>query len=118
MELGSYITTAAFLVITLVMGGAAAWMTGRALALGWRVIFMVVLAMAPLAFAVRFLHYSLAGEPLLAPGYVLVDILILEAIAALGWLRTRALQMVRQYPWLYEPAGPLGWKSRSATRRG
>lgn len=113
MELASYLTAPAFLVITLAMGGAGAWMTGRSVALGWRALVMVLLAMLPLAFAVRFLHYALAHEPLLAPGYVLVDIAVLLVIGSLGWLRTRAEQMVRQYPWLYEPAGPLGWRART-----
>lgn len=118
MEIAHYLTGPAFLIVTLAMGGAGAWMTGRAAALAWRSLIVVLAAMVPLAFAVRFLHYALAHEPLLAPGYVLVDVLVLLALGALGWQRTRAVQMVRQYPWLFEPAGPLGWRSRSAKARG
>lgn len=113
MELARYLGEPAFLVITLAMGGAAAWMTGRSLALGWRAFVLVLLAMLPLVFFVRFLHYALAHEPLLAPGYVAVDVMVLLVIGALGWWRTRAVQMVRQYPWLFEPAGPLGWRART-----
>jgi hypothetical protein len=30
----------------------------------------------------------------------------------LSWRYARAGQMVRQYYWLYEPSGPLGWRLR------
>ena len=36
----------------------------------------------------------------------------LIAAACLSFQRTRAQQMIRQYYWLYEPSGPLGWRLR------
>jgi len=35
---------------------------------------------------------------------------IFLAVGLIGWRATRASQMVRQYPWLYTRAGPLGWR--------
>lgn len=112
MELGHYIAGIAFLVITLAMGGATAWLTGRAIALAWRPVFWVAAAVLPLSCAVRFLHYALAHGPLLAPPHLAVDLCILLAVGIIGWQRTRAAQMVRQYPWLYQSSGPLGWRAK------
>jgi len=36
----------------------------------------------------------------------------LGAVALLAWRITLARKMVRQYPWLYEPHGLLGWRAR------
>ena len=34
--------------------------------------------------------------------------------AAYGFQLTRARQMVKQYPWAYEPAGPFWWRPQTA----
>lgn len=112
MDVVGYISSAWFLTITVVLGGGGAWMSGRSLALSWRPMLLVFAAMVPLSLAARFFHYALAHEALLTPDAVLFDYVVLSAIGVLGWMRTRALQMVRQYPWLYEPAGPLLWRER------
>ncbi|MCX7349898.1 MAG: hypothetical protein NTZ54_10380, partial [Alphaproteobacteria bacterium] len=41
-----------------------------------------------------------------------VDFIILLAFCLLGYRMTITQKMVRQYPWLYESAGPLGWKNK------
>ena len=114
-----------FLLLTIVLGGAAAWSAGRALALTWRPIARVPVAMLALSLAVCFLHYALFGEsriPLarLAAAiarigadpdgslieiatslrYWLVTFVILAAVAAAGFRVTRIRQMRRQYPWV------------------
>jgi hypothetical protein len=104
---------AAFLILTVVLGGGAALMSGRALALGWRPWLQAVLYMVPLALAVRFFHWSLAGGTLVSIHYFTVDLLVLAALTLLSWRVTRASQMVTQYPWLYRRAGPLGWTDKS-----
>ena len=53
-------------LLTLVLGGAGAWATGRALAQTWRPMPMIALYMLFLTAGVRFLHYALYGEPLLS----------------------------------------------------
>ncbi len=100
------------LLVTLVLGGGCAILTGRAIALTWRSIWSVIAAMIPMGFAVRFVHFALFDETLLAPATYLVETLILMVLACLSFQRTRALQMVRQYYWLYQPKGLLGWRLR------
>ena len=43
-------------------------------------------------------------------GELFRDTLIFLIVGLVGWRATRAAQMVRQYPWLYARAGPLGWR--------
>lgn len=105
-------------VMTVLIGGACAALTGRALARTWRTHTHAVLAMVPLGAAIRFLHYALyQGELLSAPAF-LVDTAWLIAVALIAFQRTRALQMTRQYYWLYAPRGPLSWRPRKADGRG
>jgi hypothetical protein len=100
------------LLVTLMLGGGCALLAGRAIALTWRSIWIVVIAMFPMALAVRFVHFALFNETLLAPRTYLLETVILLIVACLSFQRTRALQMVRQYYWLYEPSGPLSWRLR------
>jgi hypothetical protein len=102
----------AFLGLTLLLFGAAALATGRALARHWRPAWQIVPYAALLGLGDRFLLYALFdGELLSVSGYV-IGALILLAFAALAYRATLARRMVRQYPWLYEPAGPLSWRAR------
>jgi hypothetical protein len=102
-----------FLLLTVVLGGAAAFVAGQAIASSWRPVWQVPLCAALLALGVRFLHFALFEEPFLAPGNLVVDWLVLAAAALLGFRAARAEAMVRQYGWLFERAGHLGWRSRS-----
>jgi hypothetical protein len=100
------------LFVTVVLGGGCALLAGRAIALTWRSIRIAVIAMIPMGLAVRFVHFALFDEPLLQPHAFLVETAFLIAVSCLSFQRTRALQMVRQYYWLYEPRTPLGWRLR------
>lgn len=100
------------LFVTLILGGGCAIMTGRGIALTWRSMTMAVIAMIPLGLAVRFIHFALFNETLLQPLTYIIETTLLIAAACLSFQRTRAQQMVRQYYWLYEPSGPLGWRLR------
>jgi len=102
-----------FIILTLFFGGGAAYLAGRGLAMKWRPVWMAVLAMVPLTLGLRFLHYALFEADLTSLHYLVTDFIILLAFCLLGYRKTIASKMVRQYPWLYEPAGPLGWKSRA-----
>ena len=101
------------LFITIVLGCGCAWLAGRAIALTWRPPVMVLGAAVLMGLAVRFVHFALFQEPLFAPLTLLVETAVLFAVALLAYRRTRALQMVRQYYWLYEANGPLGWRLRA-----
>jgi Domain of unknown function (DUF6867) len=102
-----------FLLLVLILGGGAAWLSGRAIALTWRPRWQIVFYTILLTAAVRFLDYGLFEGPFLSLHYYVVDFVILLAINALGYRVTRVNQMVTQYRWLYERNGPFAWKSRS-----
>ncbi|BCB19297.1 DUF6867 family protein [Bosea sp. ANAM02] len=102
-----------FLLVTVVMGGWLAWMAGRAIALTWRSQWQLVVYMLALGLFVRFIHFALFEATLLTVHYYIVDTIVLVAFGYAGWRYTRAKQMTRQYHWLFEPAGPFGWKPRA-----
>ena len=67
--------------------------------------------------AVRFIHFALAHDPLLAPPAFLIDLAVLAVVGALGFRATRAAQIARQYPWLYRRSGPLSWRRKDSDAR-
>jgi len=101
-----------FILLTVVLGGAGAWASGRALAQTWRSMAMILVYMLFLTAGVRFLHYALYGEPLLSVQFFLVAYVWNVAVAALGYRAMRARQMATQYSWAYEKAG-LGWRPKT-----
>jgi hypothetical protein len=102
-----------FLFMTVIIGGGAAFLAGRGLALKWRPIWMPVGYMIPLGLALRFFHYALFEGRLLSVHYFITDTAVLIAATLLGYRLMRVNQMVNQYPWLYERSGPLTWRNRA-----
>ncbi|KAA2244189.1 DUF6867 family protein [Salinarimonas soli] len=102
-----------FALVTVIMGGWAAWMTGRACALTWRALWAAVLYLLILAGAVRFIHFALFHGTLLSLHYYVVDAIVLLVIGLIGFRYTRTTQMTSQYRWLYERSGPLSWRERA-----
>lgn len=124
------------LLLTVVLGGAGAVASGRAVAGQWKSIVILPLYMLVLAGFIRFLHYALFAEGLLnltgydatrlwgglaehlgvdvgqVSGYV-VALAWALVCAALGYRSRRAEQMATQYSWLYTKAGPLGWAAKT-----
>jgi hypothetical protein len=89
-----------FLLVTVVLGGAAAWQAGRAVAQTWRPWWQGMLYMFILGAAERFIHFALFDGTLLSlPAYGL-DTAVAIGCAALGFRTTRARQMARQYGFL------------------
>ena len=117
--MGGFYTDESLLQIVLVtgvLGGGAAWLSGRAIAGTWRPLGHVIGYMLLLGAAVRFIHYALFEGTLLSlPSYV-TDTLYLTVAGALAWRITRVNQMVKQYPWLYQRISLLAWRERSPTR--
>jgi hypothetical protein len=107
----------AVLLVTGVLGGGAAWLAGRAIALSWRPPLHVVLAMVLLAAAARFIHFALFGGDLLSLSSYGCDFAIFLAVGLIAWRATRAAQLVRQYPWLYARSGPLSWREIAQENR-
>jgi hypothetical protein len=102
-----------FIFVTCVLGGGAAWMTGRALAYGWQPKLQLFFYLLLLGVAVRFIHHALFGGTMFSAHYYLVDTVVLIAVGFLGYRYTRTSQMVNQYNWMYERTGPFSWKERS-----
>src|SRR5205809_7250658 len=99
----------AFLIFNVVLGGGAAYLSGRAIALAWQGLGLLLLYGALLATAVRFFAFALAGETLSSVQFWLVAFLLLAIFAGLGFRVTRTSQMVTQYDWLNERRGLLNW---------
>ena len=103
-------------LVTGLIGGGAAWLTGRAIAATWRPLWHVMVYTLLWGAAVRFVHFALFEGTLLSlPSYA-SDTSYLLLVAGLGWRITQVSQMIRQYDWLYERAGPLNWRERAADR--
>lgn len=101
-----------FILVTLILGGGAAALTGRAIALTWRPWWQLAGYMLILGLTVRFIHFALFGGTLLSSYYYLIDTTICFIISLLGYGTTRAGQMTEQYPWLHRRAGPFSWKRK------
>ena len=101
-----------FLLVTIILGGGAAALAGRAIATTWRPWWQVVAYGFILAGAVRFIHFSLYGGTFLSLHYYIVDGTFCVVFGFLGFRAARASQMVTQYRWLNEPDGPMRWRRK------
>ena len=104
-----------FVLVSVGMGGGAAWLAGRAIAATWRPWWHLMLYMLPLSLAVRFIHFALFDSRFLSLHYYLVDYAVCLGFALLGFRLMRVRQMVSRYKWLNERAGPLRWRRRDHT---
>lgn len=89
-----------FLLLTVCLGGGAAWLSGRAIALTWRPWWHALAYMLILGGAVRFMHFALFDGTLLSAHYYAIDTAIAIAAALAGFHATRARRMARQYGFL------------------
>ena len=101
-----------FLLVTVILGGGAAALAGRAVALTWRPWWQVVVYMLMLGAAVRFILVGGFGGTLLSIQCEAVDSLVCLAVGFAGFQAARARRMVAQYPWINEPDGPLRWRRK------
>jgi len=103
---------AVFLFASALLGGGAAWLTGRAIASAWRPWWHVLPYMLILGFAVRFLHYAVFRSVFLSLHYYLVDTTVCLASGLLSFRLMRVRQMIARYGWMHERAGAFGWRRR------
>jgi hypothetical protein len=101
-----------FLLVTVVLGGGAAALAGRAIAATWRPWWQVVVYALILGVAVRFIHFALFDGTLLSARYYAVDSAVCMAAGFLGFRAARAAQMVCQYRWINAADGPLRWRRK------
>ena len=109
---------ALFLLVTVFMGGGAAWLAGRAIASTWRPWWHVAVYMLILGGAVRFIHFALFEGTLLDAQYYAVDTVTCLIFGFLGFRATRVAQMTTQYRWINERAGLFRLTRRSAAIAG
>ncbi|MBZ9884856.1 hypothetical protein LB535_21140 [Mesorhizobium sp. CA10] len=101
-----------FLFVTGLLGGGAAWMTGKAAAQTWNTYLRLFFFLLGLGIGVRFIHHALFGGTMFSLHYYIVDTIVLMILGFLGYQYTRTNQMVTQYNWLYERASLLSWKPK------
>src|SRR5262249_10554218 len=89
-----------FLLVTVALGGGAAWLAGHAIAQTWRPWWSLIAYMMMLGLAVRFIHFSLFSGTLLSPHFYAVDTAVALVFASLAFRFTRRTQMARQYGFL------------------
>lgn len=104
-----------FLLVSVAMGGGAAWLAGIAIARTWRPWWHVALYMLLLSLAVRFIHFALFDSKFLSLHYYLVDYAVCLAFGLLAFRVRRVRQMVTRYGWINERAGFLRWRRRDVT---
>src|ERR1700726_1941347 len=85
-----------FVLVTLILGGGAAALAGRAIALTWRPWWQIVLYMLILGGALRFIHFALFGGSLLSLHYYMVDSMVCMGFGFIGFRTARAAQMFTQ----------------------
>jgi predicted permease len=86
-----------FTLLTVMLGGGMAFVSGKSIAETWRPLWQVPTYMALLALAVRFAHFALFEEVLVSGRNLLVDYAVLLVMALLGYRLTRQRQMATQY---------------------
>jgi hypothetical protein len=100
------------LLFNLVLFWPASFATGQRVAVAWRHWAKIAFYTALLSAALRFFDYALAGGELWSAGGFLLGWAAQFAMGAVAYRLTRASQMVRQYPWLYQRKGLLSWEER------
>jgi len=89
-----------FLLVTIIMGGAAGWLSGRAIAITWRPRWFLAPAALAVGAGIRFIHFALFDATFLSLQYYAVDTIIIFAAAFAGYRVARDRQMARQYGFL------------------
>jgi hypothetical protein len=102
-----------FVVLTVILGGGAAFVAGRSLARGWKSPVLLFAYMLIFTAGLRFLHFALFQADIGSLQYYISHGLVVMAAAFLGYRLTLTRQMVEKYPWLYERSGPLAWRQKA-----
>ncbi len=102
-----------FLILTVILGGGAAFMAGRNVAQGWRSPALLFAYMLIFGAGLRFLHFALFQANLTSLQYYVSQTLVIMAFAFLGFRLMQAKLMTEKYPWLFEKSGPLGWRKKA-----
>jgi hypothetical protein len=104
-----------FLLLTVILGGGAAALTGRAIAAAWRPWWHIIAPMLLLGAVVRFLHFALFEGTLLSLTYYAADAAVCLLCGLIGFRLMRVSQMVICYGWINERADLYTWRRRAAS---
>lgn len=88
-----------FLLCTVILGGGAAYVMGKAIAETWRPLWQVVTYAVLLGLVVRFMHFALFEEVMLSALNFGVDLAVLLISGIAGYGNARRRQMATQYGW-------------------
>ena len=102
-----------FILVTCLLGGAGAYLSGRAMAQTWRPFWHLPLYVLGIAAGVRFVHHALFEGPVLSLPSFMIDYIVTVVAASAGYRIVRAGQMGSQYGWLFERAWPFGWRRKA-----
>lgn len=89
-----------FLFVTVVLGCAAGWLSGRAIAITWRPRWFLVPSALAVGAGIRFIHFALFDATFVSLQYFAVDTTFIFAAAFAGYRVARSRQMARQYGFL------------------
>jgi len=101
-----------YIGVVIIIMGFCAYMTGQAMANGWKPLWQVLVYCLLLGLASRFLVFALYDGELLSLSGYLIDVGVLMLIAVFAFRITRSRRMVSQYPWLYDRVGLFGWRDK------
>lgn len=107
-----------FIGLTIIVFGGCGVLTGQVLAEGWKPQWTVYGYSLLLGVGDRFLNWGLFGGELLSVSGFVVHTLTIGVITLIAYRIAFARRMIKQYPWVYERAGPFGWKERQSARFG
>jgi len=107
-----------FVLLTVVLGGGAAALTGRAIADTWRPWWHVIPLTLLIGAAVRFLHFALWGGTLLSLPHYVADTAVCLVCGLIGFRLMRVAQMVTCYGWINERADLYRWQRRNTAAGG
>lgn len=88
-----------FLLVTVLLGGASAYVSGKAIAETWRPFWQVIVYGLMLALVARFLHFALFEEVLLSAKNLAIDAVVIIAAGIAGYQFARKRQMAANYTW-------------------
>jgi hypothetical protein len=107
-----------FVLLTLILGGGAAALTGRAIAANWRPWWHVIAPILLLGAVVRFLHFALFNGALFSFTYYVADTAVCLAAGLIGFRLMRVAQMVSCYGWINERGNLYTWRRRGTPSAG
>ena len=102
-----------FLFGTVLLFGWASAMAAQALGRTWRSWRHCLFYGTLLGVGSRLFDCLLFQGPFLTLRGLVVNVAYVLAVMLIAHRRTLSHMMVRQYPWLYEPAGPFAWREKS-----